>query len=197
MRNACCKVQSAHAKVHVVSPFYVRLPVYFTCLGSARDYAEDIHEIFSAVPLLQALDRSETAVLSNFMVCYSAPRGGELLRKGDPADFMIFLLTGQAEIVLVDDCGDRHCVGLIEPGAPAGHMSMIDGRTRSSSCVALDPVDLVVLSKQAFNDILVTLPRLGNKLMLVMLHGLSDRLKAAQKQFVHSMPPATSLKSLR
>ena len=102
-----------------------------------------------------------------------------------------------AEMVMVDHYGDRHRVGLIEPGAPVGHMSMIDGKPRSTSCVALDPVDVVVLPKQAFNDILVTLPRLGNKLMLVMLHGLSERLQAAQKQLVYAMPPATSPMPLR
>ena len=180
-----------------MNPLQIRLPADFQCLGSARDFAEDIHEIFSAQPLLQSLDMNETALLCNFMVCYSAPRGSELLIEGEHGDFMIFLLTGEAEMVLVDDYGDRHRVGLIEPGAPVGHMSMIAGKPRSTSCVALDPVDLVVLPKQAFNDILVTLPRLGNKLMLVMLHGLSERLQAAQKQLVYAMPPATSPMPLR
>ncbi len=175
----------------------LRLPEDFQCLGSARDFAEDIHEIFAAEPLLQTLDMNETSLLCHFMVCYSAPRGAELLSEGERGDFMIFLLTGQAEMVMVDDYGDRHRVGLIEPGAPVGHMSMIDGKPRSTSCVALDPVDFVVLPKQAFNDILMTLPRLGNKLMLVMLHGLSARLQAAHQQLVHAMPPATSPMPLR
>jgi CRP-like cAMP-binding protein len=180
-----------------MNPLQIRLPPDFQCLGSARNFAEDIHEIFSAQALLQSLDVNETALLCHFMVCYSAPRGSELLSEGEPGDFMIFLLTGQAEMVLVDDFGDRHRVGLIEPGAPVGHMSMIAGQPRSTSCVALDPVDFVVLPKQAFNDILVTLPRLGNKLMLVMLHGLSERLQAAQKQLVYALPPATSPMRLR
>lgn len=175
----------------------VRLPQEFQCLGTARDFAEDIHEIFSAVPLLQALDMNETALLCNFMVCYSAPRGTELLTEGGKGDFMIFLLTGTAEMVLTDDYGSRHRVALLGPGVPAGHMSMITGRPRSSSCVAMDPVDVVVLSRQAFNDILVTLPRLGNKLMLVMLHGLSERLQVAHQQLVYDMPPATSPMPLR
>lgn len=175
-----------------MNPLQIRLPADFLCLGSARDFAEDIHEIFSAGRLLQSLDMNETALLCNFMVCYSAPRGSELLVEGEHGDFMIFLLTGQAEMVLVDDYGERHRVGLIGPGAPVGHMSMIAGKPRSSSCVALEPVDCVVLPKQAFNDILMTLPRVGNKLMLVMLHGLSERLQAAQKQLIHTMPPATS-----
>lgn len=175
-----------------MNPPQIRLPAQFQCLGSARDFAEDIHEIFAAVPLLQVLDMNETALLCNFMVCYTAPRDTELITAGHPGEFMFFLLTGRAEMVMTDDYGDRHRVALVGAGAPVGHMSMIDGRQRTTSCVALEPVDIIVLSRQAFHDILVTLPRLGNKLMLVMLHGLSERLQNAHRQLIHAMPPATS-----
>ena len=177
-----------------MNPMQIKLPSDFQYLGSARDFIDDIHEIFAATPLLQTLDLDETSMLCNFMDCYTAPRGTVLLRQGEPGEFMIFVLTGSAEVTITDEYGEAHRVGVVRSGAPAGHMSMIDGQPRFASCVALDPVDLVVLPKDAFNEILITLPRLGNKLMLVMLHGLSDRLEAAQRQLLQSYPPATSSK---
>lgn len=156
------------------------VPVGFECLGNAREFADDIHEIFSKVPLLEGFDASETLLLCNFMVCYSAPRGAKLVQQGDVGEYMFFLLTGHAEVFVQQGAEPPVRVANIGPGAAVGDMSMIDHRPRAASCVAVEPVDLVVLSNQAFKDIMLTLPRLGNKLLLVLLHSISERLHSLQ-----------------
>lgn len=158
------------------------VPVDFECLGTAREFADDIHEIFSKVPLLEGFDASETQLLCNFMVCYSAPRGAKLIQQGDVGEYMFFLLTGHADVFVQNGVEPPVRVATIGPGTAVGDMSMIDHRPRASSCVAVEPVDLVLLSSQAFKDIMLTLPRLGNKLLMVLLHSVSERLHALQER---------------
>lgn len=160
----------------------IKVPAEFECLGSAREFADDIHEIFSHVPLLEGFDANETMLLCNFMVCYSAPRGATLVREGEVGDYMFFLLTGRADVFMRHGETGTTRVAEIGPGTAVGDVSMIDHRPRTASCVAVEPVDLVVLSSQAFKDIMLTLPRLGNKLLMVLLHSVSERLHQLQAQ---------------
>jgi len=66
------------------------LPADFDCLGSATEFADDIHEIFSNFGLVEGPDTSETLLLCNFMVCYSAPRGAKLVQQGEVGNYMFF-----------------------------------------------------------------------------------------------------------
>ncbi len=158
------------------------LPADFECLGSATEFADDIHEIFSNFGLVEGPDTSETLLLCNFMMCYSAPRGAKLVQQGEVGNYMFFLLTGHAELFIENDRGQPVSIGTIGSGVSVGGMSMIDHKPRAVSCVAVEPVDLVVLSSQAFKDIMLTLPWLGNKLLMILLHSVSARLHALQKQ---------------
>lgn len=159
-------------------------PPHFIGLGPAKDYVDDIHDIFRKISLLESLDLHETQLLCNFMVCYSAPRSTVLMREGEPGDFMVFLLTGHAEVLKLDERGAYHRLDTVGPGAVLGEMSMIDHRARSATSVALEPVDMVVLTRHAFKDLLVSLPRLGNKLLFVLLHLVAQRLEHSNRMLI-------------
>lgn len=145
-------------------------------LGSAKHFVDEIQEIFHCAPLLDVLDVSETQLLCNFMACCSAPRGHALLHEGGTSDFMFFLLTGKVELSVRTGAGEK-TLAVLGPGAAIGEMAMIDGTPCWHSCVAVEPVDLVLMSRQAFKDVLLTYPRLGNKFLMLLLHSLSERLQ--------------------
>lgn len=56
-------------------------------------------------------------------------------------------------------------------------MSIIDGGARFATCIATEPADFAVLDRKALNDILVSLPRLGNKILLLLLQLMAQRLR--------------------
>ncbi len=160
----------------------------FEFLGGARNFVEDIHDVFAMAPLLDGLDPSETALLCNFMVCYAAPRDSILMHEGELGDYMLFLLTGSAAVLKTDNEGKVHRVAVVGPGESLGEMAMIDAEPRTATCVSLEPVDFALLTQQAFKDVLITLPRLGNKLLLLMMHVIAQRLRVAQNQWVKTLP---------
>jgi CRP-like cAMP-binding protein len=56
-------------------------------------------------------------------------------------------------------------------------MSLIDGAQRYASCVATEPTDFAVLTRSALNEIFLDNPRLGNKLLLLLLQLMTRRLR--------------------
>ncbi len=172
-----------------VSPHHL-LPEACECLGSALQFADDIHVILSRTPLLEALDENDTHLLCAHMTCFSAPRDCVLLREGDDSSFMLILMTGRVELQINDEAGQTHRLASLGPGRTIGEMSMIDQTPRSLTCVTVEPVDVVLLTRQAFRDILLTTPRLGNKLLLAVMHSLAERLHRAQSELAQQWPAA-------
>ena len=102
-----------------------------------------------------------------------------LLKEGDAGDFLILILTGNVEVTKTISTGEIKLISQVGVGATLGEMSMIDGCPRFASCVAVLPTDFAVLTRETLNDVLLQMPRLGNKLLLTLLQTMSIRLREA------------------
>lgn len=149
-------------------------------LGNAKDYVEEIHNIFVNAPLFEKLDIAETQALCRFMAVYSAPTNTVLMHQDDAPDRMLILLTGGALAVRHEVDGSAVTLHSLKPGDSFGELAMLDGGPLRSTCSTTEPVDFVVLSRHAFRDVLITLPRLGNKLLMLFMHIVSQRLQEAE-----------------
>ncbi|MCD6661774.1 MAG: cyclic nucleotide-binding domain-containing protein [Comamonas sp.] len=163
-------------KIHMLEA----LPTHFEYLGNAQDYAADIHEIFSSAPLFEPLDLAETTLLCNFMAVYSAHKNTTLLHQDESPAYMIILLTGAAKALRTMPDGKHTWLHDLEPGDTFGELAMLDNQPLRATCVSTKPVDFVVLSRDAFRDVLLTLPRLGSKLLMLFLRVASERLQLTE-----------------
>jgi CRP/FNR family transcriptional regulator, cyclic AMP receptor protein len=157
-------------------------------LGSARRFMDDILQVIDQIPFFGGFSDQEIQALSGYMGCYGAPRNTRLLAEGASDDHMLLLLTGRVAVLKKDEQGFDRMVAEAGPGATLGEMSMIDGSPRSASCVTTEPTDFAVLTRNGLNDIFMDSPRLGNKLLLVLLQSTMKRLREASKRL---MPHAT------
>ncbi|MBK9022025.1 MAG: cyclic nucleotide-binding domain-containing protein [Sulfuritalea sp.] len=66
---------------------------------------------------------------------------------------------------------------MVGPGASLGEMSLINGKPRFATCIAREPTDIAVLTRDTIYDILVLHPSLGNKILLILLQITSQRLR--------------------
>ena len=145
----------------------------FDYLGRATLFAQEIHEVINRVSLFEEFSFPEFEALCSYMVCYTAPRHGVLIREGDSGDFLVILLTGMVAGLL---CMVSF-IAAVGPGASLGEMSLIDGQARFATCISTEPVDFAVLDRKALNEVLVSQPRLGNKLLLLLLQLMAKRLR--------------------
>jgi len=117
-------------------------------------------------------DDALAAVADKASVCkYQA--GDIMMRKGDPADSFFVILNGHLKIVTTDAKGDEIIINKVGPGESIGELALVDQRPRSAGVVALDEVEALELTKDAFFELLNQ--RLD--VSLGILRGFSNRLR--------------------
>ncbi|MBL8063278.1 MAG: cyclic nucleotide-binding domain-containing protein [Anaerolineales bacterium] len=96
-----------------------------------------------------------------------------LMRKGDAALSFYVILNGHLKIVTTDAKGDEIIINKVGPGETIGELALVDERPRSAGVVALEPVEALELTKEAFFELLDQ--RLD--VSLGILRGFSSRLR--------------------
>ena len=159
----------------------------FDYLGSAADFVEDIYDVFKCHTLLDDFSREECQILCEYMGCYAAPANAALLKQYDTGDFLLIILTGSVSVIKHHPDEAPTVVAQIGPGEFLGEMSFGDGKPRLATCTTSEPSDFAVFPHEALNGVLIDHPRLGNKLLLILMRVILMRFREATA----SMPPGS------
>jgi CRP/FNR family cyclic AMP-dependent transcriptional regulator len=106
------------------------------------------------------------------------PAGAALFHEREPGDAVLVLQSGRVKLSCVTDAGREALLGIREPGDLIGEMSAIDGAPRLATAIALEPVEVLILSSRAFVAFLERTP--GAALVLVQV--LNRRLRDAARE---------------
>jgi CRP-like cAMP-binding protein len=101
----------------------------------------------------------------------SVPAGTTLTTQGEVGREAFVLLAGTADVIR-----DGELVATLGPGDHVGELSLLDGGPRTATVTATSDVDLLVLSRPAFNGVLDEIPTLAHRLAV----SLARRLRAAE-----------------
>jgi CRP/FNR family transcriptional regulator, cyclic AMP receptor protein len=153
-------------------------------LGDASGFASQIHALIPRCSLLENFSSAEVRLLAHFMHVYRAAVGAELIREGEPGDFMLMILEGKVEVRKRDRDGKTRLVAAVDAGKTLGEMSMIDGEARFATCVAVEPSMLAVLDRENLARIIVEQPMLGAKILMELVLVLSQRLRTTSERLL-------------
>lgn len=148
-------------------------------LGSASEYVDEVYEVVKVLSLFEGFTISEYSKLCEYMTCFGTGIGDIILEEGAEGSLMVIVLTGQVDVLKSDGNGAMKLVARVGPGSFLGEMSLIDGRKRFASCVATQPTDFAVLTRDMLNTIMIEYPRLANKVLLLLLQLMTSRLRDA------------------
>ncbi len=96
-----------------------------------------------------------------------------LFRQGDPSDHVILMLSGSADVLR--ETGDEAIVlGTVRAGEFVGEMGVLEGRARSATVRAAEPVEAELIERQTFLERISAEPELARKLLLRMSARLRD-----------------------
>jgi len=158
-----------------------------TNLGKADTFVEEILEIIDHIKLLDHFSVDEIKILCHYMQCFAAPRDYKLIQEGDPGDYLILVLSGSVEVHKnIPKAGSKKIAEVVA-GVTLGEMSLIDSQTRFASCITSSPTDFAVFTRDALNEVLIEMPRLGNKFLLVLLQLMAQRLRDTCDRFLPSV----------
>lgn len=102
-----------------------------------------------------------------------------IVKEGGPGDAMFFITSGAVEVRKKDpNTGIDFLLSELKAGAFFGEMALLTGKPRAASVIAVEPTACSVLEQPAFDDVLLTSP----KVSLAMSCVLAERLDEADQQ---------------
>ena len=119
---------------------------------------------------LGILSFHELLMLAALTGSYACPAGTTIFRKGDEGDSIYVLREGSVRIILPLDTGWETELAIVRPGELFGELSLLDGKPRSASAVAVEDVVALTLGRQEFLGFLRKQPEAAIR-MLAMLAG--------------------------
>jgi sulfate permease, SulP family len=132
--------------------------------------------------LADALGSTECADrLSKCCIRLEVQPGEDVARQGAPSESMHFILKGRVGIFVSTDDGREVRVRSLGPHTTIGEMGLMTGRPRSATVRAEVASTLYVLPMDAFRNITLQDPTLGQALLRFALETMVERLSVANR----------------
>ena len=136
-------------------------------------------ELIRGVDLFSALADQQLEVLARMAVTKNYAKDETILHEDDVTNQSFFIIAkGQVKVFITGIEGREAILALLNEGEFFGEMSLLDGDPRSASVKAVEPSELVSISRNDFIDELKKFPELAMSLLVEM----SKRLRKANKQ---------------
>ena len=116
----------------------------------------DTWNLVAKVPLFRMLDAARIAAVAGVLRARRAERGERLIRKGDEADSMYFIVSGEVEV----DQETGAAKGQLGAGDFFGEIALVADRARTATITALSTCRLLVLHKDDFESFMDAHPDL-------------------------------------
>ena len=135
-----------------------------------------------ASSFLARLDADASRAFHGLGVPRHHRRGATVLFEGDSRDTVLFVVEGRVKVVSTSVDGRELVLGLRGPGELLGELTAVaqDGHARSGTVVALDEVDVRVLTGDEFRAFLLEHPTSAIGLLAMLI----ERLREADRQRV-------------
>jgi len=116
--------------------------------------------------------------LATVVVRRNAPRGSVIMAEGDRVDALYIVISGRLKVMMGEADGKEVILGILGPGEFFGEMGLIDDQPRSASVVAIEPCELLAVSKGAFRKCL----RENVDVAMAVLRVVVRRLREADRK---------------
>ena len=108
-------------------------------------------------------------------------KGQILFQKDDPGDSVAIVLSGCLKISAYSPSGHETVLNLLRRGDVAGELAIIDGAERSADATAMEPTEILLVSRGSFNRLMDSDPEFSASLARALcgkLRAASDALEA-------------------
>jgi len=103
--------------------------------------------LLAEVPFFQLLDERERSTLAEQLDVVRFSAGQTIFNYGDPGDSLYVIRSGEVEIFVKDDTGERILLETARAGDFFGELSLLDGGARNASVLATQDAELLKLSR--------------------------------------------------
>jgi CRP-like cAMP-binding protein len=144
----------------------------------------DIVKLLDHSPLGAELSGKEETLLAGLMEERRLEDGEFLIQDGDTDDRLHVIVAGKVEVVKRTGADDYASLAVLRDGELAGELSFIDGTPHTVGLRALTDTHVVSLTREAFEGIIESHPRLVYKVMRVVARSAHRIVHRMNTEFV-------------
>lgn len=119
----------------------------------------------------------------------SYKRDQEIMAQGDQGDSLFMVLAGLARVSMLAANGREIVLDYAEPGAVLGEIAFLDMGERTASVHAIDPVEMLILSRSAFDEIVDRHPGMAMRLLRAMARRLRQSNQVIEADRAYTSGP--------
>jgi CRP/FNR family cyclic AMP-dependent transcriptional regulator len=107
-------------------------------------------QILKRVPLFSTFSEQQLNAVLAYVQHRRYPRSALIVRAGDETDALYIILSGRVKVLIQDDQGHEVILSMMGSHEFFGEMGLLDDQPRSASVEALEPCEMLRLSKAGF-----------------------------------------------
>jgi len=130
--------------------------------------------VLKSVSLFASLSPEDLRALAPMVTRRAAPRGTPIMHEGDAIDSLYVVMSGRLKVTMGEADGKETILAILGPGEFFGEMGLIDDAPRSASVVAIEPCELLAVTRRAFRQCLTTNADLAMAVMRVLVRRLRE-----------------------
>ncbi len=134
--------------------------------------------VLRTVPLFASFPEEQLRALATVVSRRSASRGSIVIAAGDPTDSLYIILSGRLKVMMSDAEGKEVILSILSGGEFFGEMGLIDDAPRSASVVAIEPCELLVITRRDFKRCMAE----NAEMAMAVMRGLVRRLREADRK---------------
>jgi len=129
------------------------------------------------VPFFDGLTPEALAMIAQATTEESYPYGTRIFQYGDPGDKLYIILEGKVRIFREVGGMGEEALAVLAAGEVFGEMSLLDESPRSAGALAHEKCRLLVITKDAFDDLLFLHKDLAYEVLWSCVRMLASRLR--------------------
>jgi CRP/FNR family cyclic AMP-dependent transcriptional regulator len=130
--------------------------------------------VLKSVAMFASFSPEQLRALTSMIMRRSASRGTAIVREGEPADVLYIVVSGRLKVLMGEADGKETILSILGPGEFFGEMGLIDDNPRSATVVAIEPCEMLALTRRDFRRCLVENSALAMAVMRVLVQRLRD-----------------------
>lgn len=134
-------------------------------------------ELLSQVYLFKGLSTEEQKALSGIVATDKCRAGQTTFTQGDKATALYIVKYGSIQIKHTTQSGEEIVVATLGTGSHFGEMAFLDGKTRTTTALALEDSELLRIDYNKLNGLFEKQPKLGSQFYRAMATFLAGRLE--------------------
>jgi len=120
--------------------------------------ATDVAGILRQTALLRSVPAGELEAVAAASRLRAFRRGQMVFTTGDPGDSLVVVVSGRVKVVVRSADGGELTLTVIRPGGVLGELSVTDGGPRSADAETLDESRLLLIPREAVQDLCARMP---------------------------------------